>query len=40
MLKRMIPLGLTPIVLGVGLFAYFYISATKGETEFQPSLVA
>lgn len=40
MLMRMIPLALTPILGGVGMFAYFYTSATSGRAEFEPSLVA
>jgi hypothetical protein len=40
MLGRMLPLSLTPILGGLALFAFFYISATKGEVEFQPTMVA
>mmetsp|Transcript_19159 Transcript_19159/g.39453 ORF Transcript_19159/g.39453 Transcript_19159/m.39453 type:complete len:224 (+) Transcript_19159:71-742(+) len=40
MLFRMLPLAMTPIVGGVSLFVYFYLSATKGDVEFQPTVVA
>jgi len=40
MLFRMLPLAAVPIFGGVGLFLYFYWSATKGDAEFQPTVTA
>jgi hypothetical protein len=38
MLFRMLPLAAVPIFGGVGLFLYFYWSATQGGAEFQPTV--
>jgi len=40
MLFRMLPLAGVPIFGGIALFVYFYLSATKGDVEFQPTVVA
>lgn len=40
MLFRMLPLAAVPIFGGIGLFLYFYWSATQGGAEFQPTVVA
>ncbi len=40
MLSRMLPLAAIPVFGGIGLFVFFYFSATRGDFEVPPAIVA